>query len=441
MKAKWLPISAAVIMALGSASASAVDFHGYMRSGIGMNTDGGDQVCAQAKGAPVKYRLGNECESYLELGLNQEVYNKGGKKFVVNTMLAAKAGNGNDWQDTRGGGHADGIYDQNPWGNTAFGFRQANVEATGLFGGNEITWAGKKYYQRHDIHWMDFYYWNTSGYGAGVEQISLGKAGALSAALLRTVNNDGFGGYSDPQGDGWNQKAGNQNISVNNVDVRWANIPLWSEASLEIGANYFIPSLNDAQKDYVSPEGNTISDDSSLMLTGEYTQGGLLGGFNKFTVQYASGGAAYQLLSNHTGSYFGSWVSKDASGSRFIDWGVVAPTDSIELGYDVVYANVDMDGANDHEWFSVGVRPAYKWTEVMKTVFEAGYDDVDRPDWGQVEKLQKYTLAQAWSAGRSFWARPELRAYVSYAKSDDDNKFGTGKSDNTSVGFQAEAWW
>ena len=426
MKAKWLPISAAVIMALGSASASAVDFHGYMRSGIGMNTDGGDQVCAQANGAPTKYRLGNECESYLELGLNQEVYNKGGKKFVVNTMIAAKAGNGDDWQDTRGGGHGDEIYDNNPWGNAAFAFRQANVEATGLFGGNEITWAGKKYYQRHDIHWMDFYYWNTSGYGAGVEQISVGKAGALSAALLRTVNNDGVGTEAtDPD----------KNISVNNIDLRWANIPMWSEASLEVGVNYFMPSLTDAQ------DAAGIQDDASTMLTAEYTQGGLLGGFNKLTAQYAAGGATQQMLANHSGSYFGSWVDKDSTGYRLIDWGVIAPTESIELGYDVVYASADFEGANDHNWFSIGVRPAYKWTEVMKTVFEAGYDKMDNPDWGQVEKLQKYTVAQAWSAGRSFWARPELRAYVSYAKSDDDNKFGTGKSDNTSVGFQAEAWW
>ena len=436
MKAKWLPISAAVIMALGSASASAVDFHGYMRSGIGMNADGGNQVCAGAANVPVKYRLGNECESYLELGLSQELYNKANKKFAVNTMIAAKAGNGNDWQDTRGGGNGDNVYSNNPWGDAAFAFRQANVEATGLFGGNEITWAGKKYYQRHDIHWMDLYYWNTSGMGAGVEQISVGKAGAISAALLRTVTNGGIdeeylGGSPNPAG----QVEGNKNVSVNDLDLRWAQIPMWSDASLEVGVNYFIPSLNDAQDDA------KVNDDKAVMLTGEYTQGNFFGGFNKFVVQYADNGAAGQLFSNHAGSGFWGGDQGERSAYRLIDWGTVSFTDKIEMGYVALYADMDRgnESPDNNTWFSIGVRPMYKWDQVMKTVVEIGYDDADI--WGSKEKLQKYTLAQAWSAGSNIWARPELRAYVTYATSDNDDKFGTGKSDNTSVGFQAEAWW
>ena len=46
MKAKWLPISAAVALALGSFSASAVDFHGYFRAGVQNNlTNGGAVYC------------------------------------------------------------------------------------------------------------------------------------------------------------------------------------------------------------------------------------------------------------------------------------------------------------------------------------------------------------------------------------------------------------
>ena len=51
----------------------AVDFHGYLRSGVGTTVGGGDQACFQAAGAPAKYRLGNECETYAEIGLGQEV--------------------------------------------------------------------------------------------------------------------------------------------------------------------------------------------------------------------------------------------------------------------------------------------------------------------------------------------------------------------------------
>lgn len=99
------------------------------------------------------------------------------------------------------------------------------------------------------------------------------------------------------------------------------------------------------------------------------------------------------------------------------------------MGYSTVYAKMDRGNeGDDNTWFSIGVRPMYKWDQIMKTVAEVGYDDTDV--WGTKEKLQKYTLAQAWSASSNIWARPEIRAYVTYAKSDNDNKFGTGKNDN-----------
>src|SRR5262249_37963901 len=45
----------------------AFEFHGYFRSGYGVNNVGGQQVAFQAPGAGAKYRLGNEAETYGEL--------------------------------------------------------------------------------------------------------------------------------------------------------------------------------------------------------------------------------------------------------------------------------------------------------------------------------------------------------------------------------------
>src|SRR5258706_6425852 len=42
------------------------EFHGYFRSGYGLNSKGGAQVAFQAPGADAKYRLGNEAETYGE---------------------------------------------------------------------------------------------------------------------------------------------------------------------------------------------------------------------------------------------------------------------------------------------------------------------------------------------------------------------------------------
>lgn len=46
--------------------ASAFEFHGYLRSGFGLNGVGGQQVAFEAPGAGAKYRLGNEAETYGE---------------------------------------------------------------------------------------------------------------------------------------------------------------------------------------------------------------------------------------------------------------------------------------------------------------------------------------------------------------------------------------
>jgi maltoporin len=43
------------------------EFHGYFRSGYGLNSVGGEQVAFQAPGADAKFRLGNEAETYAEL--------------------------------------------------------------------------------------------------------------------------------------------------------------------------------------------------------------------------------------------------------------------------------------------------------------------------------------------------------------------------------------
>ena len=45
----------------------AFEFHGYARSGFGLNGVGGQQAAFQAPGADAKYRLGNEAETYAEM--------------------------------------------------------------------------------------------------------------------------------------------------------------------------------------------------------------------------------------------------------------------------------------------------------------------------------------------------------------------------------------
>lgn len=142
-----LPLAVAVAAGIMSVQAMAVDFHGYARSGIGWTGSGGEQQCFRATGAQSKYRLGNECETYAEIKLGQEVWKEGDKSFYFDTNVAYSVAQQNDWEAT------------DP------AFREANVQGKNLIEwlpGSTI-WAGKRFYQRHDVHMIDFYYWDISG--------------------------------------------------------------------------------------------------------------------------------------------------------------------------------------------------------------------------------------------------------------------------------------
>lgn len=423
MKAKWLPISAAVIMALGSASASAVDFHGYMRSGVGISQDGSMQTLTKQKVG----RLGNEADTYSEVQLGQEVYNKAGKSFYVDSMFAMTSDGSNDYEGTT---NADTT------GGANFALRQFNVQAKGLFGGNEVTWAGKRYYQRHDVHIADFYYWNISGAGAGVEAIQAGP-GQLSFAWVR--NDRGWDGS-----DGWTKGDG---MNVNTLDARYAGVPLWSNATLEVGADYALVNPTDAQK--ASSNSQYDNAKNGVMLTAELTQG-ILGGFNKTVLQYGTEGYSKAFAFYGDGSWYGAEAKKGADGFRVINHGVVSFGDSWDLSHMLSYGvgNKMWDGNDSWTAFAGVVRPVYKWNDVMKTEFEFGYGkDTNKSTSGSKTSndYQKFTVAQAFAAGKGFWARPEIRVFASYLKQGGDgnnNVFNSGKDDNTmNYGVQAEAWW
>lgn len=173
---KILPSAAAVSIALLSANVAAAEWHGYARSGIAMGDDG-DQQCVDVRKVG---RLGNECDTYAELDLQQDLFNRDGKSMRVETMIAYTSDQSNDWEGT-------GDDDAN------FAIRQMNIQAKGFleFAPEATVWAGKRFYQRKDVHILDFYYWDVSGPGAGIEGIKLGE-GTINFAWTRADRDDGF---------------------------------------------------------------------------------------------------------------------------------------------------------------------------------------------------------------------------------------------------------
>ena len=399
----------AVVAAAMAMPAGAVDFHGYVRSGIGASADGGDQACFQAAGAPAKYRLGNECETYAEIGLGQELYNENGRSFYVDSMIAYVTSQANDWEATGGDG--------GPFDNATSSVRQFNIQGRNVIdalpGAN--IWAGKRYYKRHDVHINDFYYWDISGPGAGIENIDVG-IGKLAVAWARNTSN----------GD-----QTNEFVASNVLDVRLADLQVNTDGSLELGFDYGSVGLTEAQDD----AGD--SDNEGYMVTVQHTQGNWFGGFNKLALQYATDG----MIGNGRNN-----PSSEGEMVRAVNQGVVQLSDNIEMMYVGIYDDHDLDNDNGRTWLSFGARPVYKWNDVMSTAIEVGYDNIEPQAGGDDNTLNKVTLAQQWSAGNSFWARPQIRAFVTYAEWDggvniSGGSVDAGSEDGITFGVQAEAWW
>ena len=402
-----LPLALAIGAVLSSASAMAVDFHGYARSGIGWTSDGGEQQCHQLAGAGAKYRLGNECETYAKLKLGQELYKENDQVFALDTNVAYSVSQQNDWEST------------------SPAFREMNVQGKNLIaalpGAN--LWAGKRFYQRHDVHMIDFYYWDISGPGAGLENIDLGF-GKLSAAVTRDTESGGSTAWIDGTE---TTKDTNNDI----FDVRLASLATNTDGTLELGATYGHANTAD---------GYELADDASengVMLTAEHTQS-MLNGFNKFVVQYATD----SMTSWNNGHAQGASVNNNGSMVRVIDHGAISLNDKWDLMYVGLYQDTDLDNDNGSTWYSAGVRPMYKWTSIMSTQFEAGYDHVKDQASDETNKQFKVTLAQQWQAGNNQWARPAIRLYTTYAKWDENFNAGAAADDNQlTFGAQFEAWW
>ena len=421
-----LPLAVAVAAGVMSAQALAVDFHGYARSGIGWTGSGGEQQCFPATGAQSKYRLGNECETYAELKLGQEVWKEGDKSFYFDTNVAYSVSQQNDWEST------------------SPAFREANVQGKNLIEwlpGSTI-WAGKRFYQRHDVHMIDFYYWDISGPGAGIENIDLGF-GKLSLAATRSSESGGSGTFAD------RDQFGNRvydNIVPNDVfDVRLAGLETNPGGTLELGVDYGHTNIPD---DYSLQPG---ASKDGWMLTAEHTQS-MLKGFNKFVLQYATD----SMTSSGKGVPQGGSINNDGSMWRVLDHGAISLGDSWDLMYVGMYQDIDRDNNNGTQWWTVGVRPMYKWTPIMSTLMEIGYDNVKSQRTSDRNSQYKVTLAQQWQAGDSIWSRPAIRVFATYAKWDEKwgyndsgvayndtsaKTFSRGDSDEWTFGAQMEIWW
>jgi maltoporin len=399
------------------------EFHGYFRSGYGLNSEGGEQIAFQAPGADAKYRLGNEAETYGEfIFVNNWVNPDHNDRAWMRTevMLEANTTNSASYANFPGG-----------VGNDQFRLREAFVQGGHIIESQPDAkfWAGERYYRRQHIEINDFYPLDMSGYGAGVEDVHVG-VGKLAVALLAGARPDVV--------------TQNGNYAKSNIDVRLYDM----KAPLGRLGFWF---------DYATAKGGTTQTGTIIPTADGYAFGFRFqrlewhGGYNTFSIQYGKGAASDFATNVEDPNPF----LKSSERLLLAEHLLFQPNDRFAIMPIFIFQR-KRDGQPGHgfnDWASIGVRPEVFFTNYISLAFEGGFDHtegfVTTPTGNRQFDgwLRKFTIAPQIGAGRKFFSRPVLRAFLTYGNWSNDFRGLVGgvpfedRTNGLTYGLQAETWW
>ncbi len=420
-----------------SVLSSHLDITGYFRAGYGRANNDGPM---SAFGAPsvAKYRLGNEAENYGELAFSKTFFPAGafGGGTVVNesdpiAQVVYRMSVYNPY-DNYGAASATEFSSPEIWGSLG------NVIPTLP---EASLWAGSRFYRRHDININDFYYWDMSGGGGGIEDVVVGPGKFALAWIGDGSESAIYASLGEPTPD---NLAG---FSKSNFDLRYYDWKFFGGTG-EVGLVYATASSG------VDANGRQSEDTDGFSLSLLRTDVGFSDKDSLHTtaVQFGTGPAktftsGFEAFTDTTGTY----VRPDPNDSwrfRFTDQVVINPTDRFSLGTALVYQYTDYgDDLQNQQWASGGLRPVWHFNEVFSLAFEGGMDWISGTSFTGGGSVTKLTLAPQVSLGDKFFSRPALRAFVTYASWSDglEGKVGgadyINSTDGWSWGVQMETWW
>jgi len=393
--------------------------HGYFRLGYGVSTEKGRMVCFQAPGAPAKYRLGNECDQYGEFMLSAPAYvGADGVVASANVMLYGYT--------PTSIGHPQAYTP--PAGATGtgaeFGFANFFLDMKGIPWLSKGTlWVGRRYYKREDFHVMDYFYWNPSGLGAGIEDIAIGEDLKFSYAAFVVDGPSVSPGAPAPA------LPSPGAIGIRN-DLQLRGLKLYPGGELQFGL------------DLVANASDDPGMHGGWGVTVRHVQA-MLGGDNKLAVQYGQGAAiGFGLTDSLTND-------SDVTRLRFVDVLSFQPITWFGGQAAVIYQH-DKLNVGTADWLTVGGRMAFGFAEHVKLLVDVGHDHV-KPSAGDSRELTKITIAPAISAGEAMFSRPEFRLFYTMGIFNDAARAAgvdsagiytnTDKTVGSTVGVHAEGWW
>jgi len=414
-----------------------VDIGGYFRAGYGRDGRGGALTAFVAPGAGAKYRLGNEAENYGELIVGKSIYLPGA--FRVN-------------EDLRPDGTPSGPVARvqlrlsmlNPYSSSATSFGLAEAWASI---GNVIPslpeakfWAGRRYYRRHDIHVLDFFFWDMTGGGGGIEDVRLGPA-KLALAYLGSGSTSGLGSVPAPD------PANAAGFSKSNFDLRAYEVPLLG-GSAELGLTFVALRSGFDQSGQKAPTTNGVAANLIHSVPDFISKGGA----NKFSIQYGTGpaktfNAGFETVDLAQGTFIRS-DHKGAWRLRVTEHFFTNLGEHFSLAPVLVFQATDQkDGTGRQYWYSAGIRPTVHFNRYFSLAGEGGLDWVRDTGADTSAGLGKITLAPQVAVSNHFDSRPVIRAFGTFAWWGEDFRGRVGGADHAdrlygfNGGMQMEAWW
>jgi len=319
----------------------------------------------------------------------------------------------------------------NGTGNDQFRLREAFVQAGNVLESQPDAkfWAGERYYRRQHVEIDDFYPLDMSGYGGGVEDLNVG-IGKMAVAFLAGARPDIVTQYG--------------NYAKSNIDVRFYDL----KGPAGLWGGWF---------DFATSKGGTTSTGTVVPTTDGYAFGlkhqtlEWHGGFHTFSIQYGTGAASNFSTSIDDPTPF----LHSSARLLAVEQVLLQPNDRFAIMPIFIYQR-SKDGNPQHDWsqwVSFGARPEIFFTRYLSLAFEAGFDhtsgfmltqngDLQMDGW-----LRKFTIAPQIGAGRKFFSRPVLRAFLTYGNWSDAFRGFVGgvpfanRTDGLTYGVQAETWW
>ncbi|MFA6078804.1 MAG: carbohydrate porin, partial [Candidatus Omnitrophota bacterium] len=392
------------------------EFHGYFRSGYGINSKGAKMEAFQAPDALAKYRLGNEQETYIETIFVNKNWNPDPEGVTLETLIrmSYKTQQNQSWDLT------NEVVLREMYGRMGH-FIKGDPDAK--------VWAGERFYRLPETEINDFWFADMSGYGGGLEDITL-SFGKLAVAYI---------GYSDTD---INLATSKGKLAKNNLHLMLSkvNVP-YGSGTFWINGGYLNGGTDTANTNIKYPSIGGVDVGMIHYIPGEFNN-------NQLGVQFGCG----------SNTSLSAGANLPSGGDDRKSWRVritdmlnrqITERLSVQAVGVYQYTDYGRDTKSTETWASVGARPIYMVSKHFGIEVEPGLDYINNPNDNYDAFLYKITGGLRITPGMIFNSRPAFRLFATYARWTDGfrgnvNLGGNGFIDDhqgMNYGIQCENWW